>query len=585
MKFGITARLTLLLALLGISVSGLTGFYAYSVSRTLLVQSAQTELMTSAQVLARRLDLASQEVSRNLLILAGQPEALRALQQDLSRDASHLAAQFKQVMAVNPGYYQVRLIAAAAGGVERVRVDRDSATLVWVTGDDLQEKGHFPYVSETLKLQAGQIYLSQIAINHERGSHAGQNQPTVLLATPLFDATGLAVGVLAINLNLNGMFALLAADIPSELQLYLANRQGDFLIHPDKSRTFGFDRGQRVLLQDEFAQAAALVAGTVDQVMVQTRANATGATPLLAAFTARNTDLSDLADLAGNESRLILGLAQPVKTVLQQADRLRDGVLQIVLIMCLLCIVMALLMARAFTRPINSMNAAIHRFSQDRQVTRLPVERHDEIGMLARSFASMQTTLRKQMDDLHDKQVELEHLAQHDMLTDLPNRRMFMDRLEQTLARAKRHETGFALLFVDVDSFKSFNDRMGHAAGDTVLRIVAKRLRHSIRAADTAARLGGDEFVIILDQISHREQLAAFTEKLLQTLKAPIDYQDKSLNVEFSIGISQFPADGQSSDDIIASADRAMYRTKASGRNGYCFADDPSTPSDAGAHI
>ncbi len=573
MKFGITGRLTLILAVLGIAVSGLTGFYAYSVSRDLLVQSAQGELMTATQVLAGRIALTRQEVSRNLQVLAGMPETLASLkdQPGPGRNTTDVAGNFKQIMKVNPAYYQIRLIAATDGGIEKVRVDREGDALLDITGDDLQEKGHFLYVSETLKLKAGQTYLSQIVINHEHGAHAGQDQPTVLLATPVMDAQGAAIGVMVINVDLNGTFGLLAADLPGEFQLYLANRHGDFLIHPDKSRAFGFDRGQRVLLQDEFAQAADLVAGKTDKLLVQTDANVFGNTPLLAAFAARTTAI------ASDENRLFLGLAQPLKTVLQQADQLGKGILRIVMAMCLVCIVLALLLARALTRPINTMNKAIHLFSNNNEVSQLPESRQDEIGMLARSFARMQTVITQQMNDLHDSREELEHLAQFDMLTDLPNRRMFMDRLEQTLALAKRNETGFALLFVDVDSFKGFNDRMGHAAGDTVLCTVAERLRHSIRAVDTAARLGGDEFVIILDRASHRDQISAFTEKLLAALKVPIQHEGKSLHVEFSIGIGQYPDDGQDSKQVIASADRAMYRTKAGGRNGYRFAADPNT--------
>ena len=239
MKFGITGRLTLILAVLGIAVSGLTGFYAYSVSRELLAQSAQTELMTATHVLAGRITLTRQEVSRNLQVLAGMPEALASLksQSGRNRDTTDLASDFKQFLKVNPAYYQIRLISATDGGIERVRVDREGDALLDITGDALQEKGHFLYVSETLKLKAGQTYLSEIVINHERGAHAGQNQPTVLLAAPVIDLQGTAVGIIAINMNLNGMFALLASDLPTDFQLYLANHHGDLLIHPADSST------------------------------------------------------------------------------------------------------------------------------------------------------------------------------------------------------------------------------------------------------------------------------------------------------------------------------------------------------------
>ena len=571
MKFGISARLTLVLALVGLLVSGLTGFYAFHVSRSLLVQSSQDELLLSTQVLARRIALTRQEVSRNLMVLASHPAAQASLQANAGSAQTQLATLFKVLMSANPAYLQIRLISAKEHGMERVRVDRDSGTLQEVTGDDLQEKGHFAYVSETLKLAYGETYLSPIAINHEQGSHAGLDRPTLQLATPVSDAQGQALGLLVINLDLDGMFALLSADLPEDFALYLANYQGDYLIHPDNTKTFGFDRGRRVLMQDEFTQTAALVDQTAESVLLQTDQGPHAFAPLLAAFVGRPVLISS------EETRLILGLARPLEGVLKQTDQLGRTILQIVILVSLACAFLAVLVARALTRPINSMIAAVHRFSNDNKVLPLPVERSDEIGMLARSFARMQSQIRKQMDDLHDSHEELEHLAQHDMLTELPNRRMFMDRLEQAIARAERTEEGFALLFIDVDNFKSFNDTLGHAAGDAVLKTVAQRLAANTRRIDTVARLGGDEFVAMIDNFSDRNLISAFTEKLLAALKAPMEFEGHTLCVEFSIGISQFPDDGSTAEEVINNADRAMYRTKAGGRNGYRFTSDANT--------
>ncbi|MDZ7920605.1 diguanylate cyclase domain-containing protein [Rhodoferax sp.] len=571
MKFGISARLTLVLALVGLLVSGLTGFYAFNVSRTLLVQSSQDELLLSTQVLARRIALTRQEVSRNLMVLASHPASQASLQADAGSAQTQLATLFKVLMSANPAYLQIRLISAKDYGMERVRVDRDSGTLQVVTGDDLQEKGHFAYVSETLKLAYGETYLSPIAINHEQGSHAGLDRPTLQLATPVSDAQGQALGLLVINLDLDGLFALLSADLPEDFALYLANYQGDYLIHPDNTKTFGFDRGRRVLVQDEFAQTAALVDQTAESVLLQADQGPHAFAPLLAAFVGRTVLASS------EETRLILGLARPLEGVLKQTDQLGRTIVQIVILVSLACAFLAVLVARALTHPINSMIAAVHRFSNDNKVLPLPVERSDEIGMLARSFARMQSQIRKQMDDLQDSHEELEHLAQHDMLTELPNRRMFMDRLEQAIARAQRTEEGFALLFIDVDNFKSFNDTLGHAAGDAVLKTVAQRLAANTRKIDTVARLGGDEFVAMIDKFSDRNLISAFTEKLLAALKAPMEFEGHTLCVEFSIGISQFPDDGSTAEEVINNADRAMYRTKAGGRNGYRFTSDANT--------
>ena len=145
---------------------------------------------------------------------------------------------------------------------------------------------------------------------------------------------------------------------------------------------------------------------------------------------------------------------------------------------------------------------------------------------------------------------------------------------------AARHRSLGALLFVDLDHFKTLNDTLGHDKGDLLLKQVATRLQSCIRGVDTVARLGGDEFVVLLDQFVHRDQIAGFTEKLLALLKAPIDFQGQTLLAEFSIGISQFPDDGHTAEEVINNADRAMYRTKAGGRNGYRFTSDTNTQPD-----
>ena len=261
MKFGIAERLGVLLAGVGILASGLTGFYAYNVSRDLLVQAARNELATSTQVLSRRILTARQEISRDLAILATHPAAISVLESPNLPLEDQMATLFTQVLRANPNYFQVRLISASDNGLERVRVDRDGETFVRVTDDDLQEKGHYPYVSDTLTLPAGKTYLSRIVINHERGAHAGLDQPTVILATPVINAQGRTLGLVVINVDLNRIFGQLSFDLPKDFELYLANTNGDYLIHPDATKAFGFDRGRRVLIQDDFPETSALLDG------------------------------------------------------------------------------------------------------------------------------------------------------------------------------------------------------------------------------------------------------------------------------------------------------------------------------------
>jgi len=184
----------------------------------------------------------------------------------------------------------------------------------------------------------------------------------------------------------------------------------------------------------------------------------------------------------------------------------------------------------------------------------------------------MQEEIQGQIAALQAKEAALDHLASHDSLTGLPNRRVFMDRLELALARARRGGEPIALLFVDLDRFKEVNDHAGHAAGDALLRTVAQRMRGAVREADTVARMGGDEFLVLLDGAADSIAAGQVAQKLLDGLAQPVPYGGESLTIEASIGVSLCPRDGTTAGEIIAAADRAMYRAKAEGRNRYCFA-------------
>jgi diguanylate cyclase len=165
--------------------------------------------------------------------------------------------------------------------------------------------------------------------------------------------------------------------------------------------------------------------------------------------------------------------------------------------------------------------------------------------------------------------------ALHDNLTGLPHRALFNDRLEHGIAQAKRHRWILAVMFVDLDKFKSINDTYGHQAGDAVLQTIAKRLKLNTRAEDTISRYGGDEFLYLLTQIHEQKDIAMIAVKILKAIQAPcnVSVRDVIVNpcLEASIGISIFPKDGATANALIERADQAMYGAKEN-KSGYAFA-------------
>jgi diguanylate cyclase (GGDEF)-like protein/PAS domain S-box-containing protein len=169
------------------------------------------------------------------------------------------------------------------------------------------------------------------------------------------------------------------------------------------------------------------------------------------------------------------------------------------------------------------------------------------------------------------KSLELSHLAQHDFLTDLPNRALLNDRITQAISFAARYSKQLVVMFLDLDGFKSINDSLGHTIGDKLLQLVAGRLVACVRRSDTVSRLGGDEFVVLLYQVEHAEDATFISNKILSSLAEPFSIEQKHLDISASIGVSTYPGDGQDAETLLQKADTAMYAAKKIGRNNCQF--------------
>lgn len=189
-------------------------------------------------------------------------------------------------------------------------------------------------------------------------------------------------------------------------------------------------------------------------------------------------------------------------------------------------------------------------------------------------------------DIRHLREIEnkMRHLAQHDALTDLPNRALFNDRLQRALANAKRDDTRMALMFLDVNRFKSVNDNLGHAAGDSYLQELANRLKASVREQDTVARIGGDEFVILLPVVQSPADALTVAGKVMINLRQPVMLEGQSLGFYVSVGIACYPDDGLTDEALQSAADRSMYHAKSAGDNQIQMSSD-ARPADVAGDL
>ena len=277
------------------------------------------------------------------------------------------------------------------------------------------------------------------------------------------------------------------------------------------------------------------------------------------------------------------------------------GIVALVLIASLLVtFVLSAQLQRIITDPLLRLSAIARQVSTDKNYSvRVIGEGKDEIGNLITDFNTMLDEIQSRDNELRENRLQLEervarrtreleianeqlelskeqaesvasrmeYHAHHDALTGLPNRILLNDRITSELAHARRQQTNAALLFLDLDRFKIINDSLGHAVGDQLLRVIARRLNNCVRDEDTVARLGGDEFMILLPRISGSADAGRIAKKVIECLVDPISCSGHELHITTSIGISIYPYDGTDAETLIKHADISMYRAKELGRN------------------
>ncbi len=545
MKWGIALRLGVLLASFSVFAAMLAAYYAFDSSRDRLQARSERSLQATTQLLARHMQSGFGTVARDTTFLA----SVAATESDRGR----LAEVFRANLAAHPSYLQIRFIGAQDHGLELVRIDRLGDTQMRAPEEALQEKAHMPFVFEALALRAGEVYVSEFGINHEDGV-TDQELPVFSMASPVFRG-GRAYGVVVVRVAAQTFLQNFNSALPTPYGFFLSNRWGDFLMHPDSTQTFGFERGQRILIQDAFAPVAALMDGSKPEVVL--------GQPGTDEEEARIFSFVRMPYGRKTEGRfMVVGLSQPLASVQGEVGDLGRSILKILLVLSAVGVVLATWVSRVVTQPIQAMVVAAKAFSQGLPHGELPVRRTDEMGELARSFQDMEHQIGSQIRQLNESRDAMAHLAHHDVLTGLPNRRMFEQRLLQALERARRSGRGCALLFVDLDDFKAINDAQGHATGDLVLRAVAQAIVGAVRQIDTVARLAGDEFTVLCENVDSDAVAMLVVAKLEQTFGQPLRIEGQSFTVRASIGVSLFPRDAADAHALLASADAAMYRVK-----------------------
>lgn len=433
-----------------------------------------------------------------------------------------LNQEFRHFSQERRSYDQIRFLDLA--GMERCRVNFDGQNAVIVPGDALQDKAKRYYFRDTIMLPQGKIYASPFDLNIEHGQVEIPYKPMIRFAMAVFNRHGQRQGLIVLNYlgaqlleNIEKISQLSPGDI------YLYNREGYRLcLGQGTSQCWGFmfaDRqGQTLQIQEpQLWQHMLEATGVFQKYDGNILATTLAVAPL------RGNEYS--SKLLGEREWFLLSIFSDVD--LAAIGRTLRHKLWII----------GLLLATVGALP---------------------------VGLVVREIMRRQTHAQR-----------ITHLANYDILTNLPNRSLFHDRLQQAIMHARRRQEHFALLFIDLDGFKAVNDNFGHDYGDALLVEVGQRLREMVRTSDTVARLGGDEFTIILTATALETDATLVAEKIITRLTEPFIIRGEEIRMGASIGVAIYPEQGSDNDNLLKAADRAMYQAKNGGRNRVMVASKP----------
>jgi diguanylate cyclase (GGDEF)-like protein len=485
-------------------------------------------------IIARELDLTVADV----LFLSKQNELTLLLDTGDGKAVGDMEREYLQLARNRRDYARIRYIDAS--GMEEARVDGRDGQVAAVREDRLQDMSQRYYFKECLALGRGDIYLSPMDIDAENGTVARPARPMLRIGTPVFDSRERKRGIVLINYDARPLLERIRrAGASSGGQTMLLNRRGYWLLGPDRDKEWGFmapktrDVSFAMELPDEWKWMLSRERGQVGT-----------ANGLFTFATVR--PLADMRQFGMRLHRAAGG---------SPADKLSSSYFWVL-------------------------------------VSRVPPEalaRHARTLLLKLftgggalfvliAFGAWHLALAVSRRQQYEEQ--LVAAAMFDALTGLPNRKLFFDRLEASLALSARYARRLALLYLDLDGFKEVNDTMGHEAGDELLKRVGALLAGSVRKSDTVARLGGDEFVVMLNEVTNLGDAALVGEKLVSALRAPIGLKTGPATISASVGVSVYPENGESAELLLQKADQAMYASKHKGK-GTCTMADSSRCADA----
>ncbi len=440
-----------------------------------------------------------------------------------SENWGDLERMFRSVAEISGNYDQIRFLDIR--GRERVRIKYNGKTARIVEEEELRNLADRYYFHDALVLDKGQIFVSQLDLNVERGEIEIPYKPVIRFSTPVFNSGGQRIGVVVMNSLSSELYHYIQYELEQHLgqHMFLLNRGGYYLVNSeDGEKEFGFMfpgkdeislRRDNPDLWDLIREKSIGEAVLHHEVYVFRKVS-----PLEKTWVSSRNEgfCCEEGSLSSEEYEWYLVSHIPAAVVISQLNRELLPFYQVYAALILLFLILSFFLGKYKT-------------------------------------------------SLELKKETIRHMAFHDELTGLKSRVFGLERLNVSITRGNTFGERFAVLYCDVNKFKPINDEFGHAAGDFVLREVAVRLEKSVRPDDSVIRMGGDEFVLILERIPNENETALVARRIIENMESPIPYRNDNFTVGISIGIVFFPEDGKTVPELLKKSDEAMYAAKKKG--------------------
>ncbi len=523
----------------------------YWITSDFFLESAIKNVDNETRLIANDIENSLIKINNDIQVLAKTPPIQGIIRSTNNKGADEAGSSnfsmwkerlitiFESMLAANKNYTQIRYIGVADDGKEIVRVNQ-TPTGIYNTADAaLQSKANAQYYKEGVQLSRGSIMFSSINYNQEKGKVEYPLVVTLRVVTPVYSQQQKLFGLLVININISRYLRDILLRSAGKYNVLLYDQYNDFFVFNNQHKTLEFLPRDDKVKKDLFGNKEVL---STDQIV-----------PFLKHDTKRISIFKPIYSNYYKDQKVLTVVISIPKHILSVENfSLIYQILFGVIAICLCAALLVFLFARKAMRPLSDLAttiAAAPRLSG--KGLNLPTQLNDEVGLLANAF--------------NDKTKLLNQLALFDSLTGLPNRKNFIDHLDDALQRAASQSRIVAIAYIDINNFKEVNDTYGHDYGDLLLMQFSSALKDMIREHDFCARLGGDEFALILEGLDVKNKLDSLLKRYEEGLNKSYDVNGVALHMLISGGVAIYPDDGLKSAELLRKADQAMYRSKKEG--------------------